>query len=70
MGWSCPFSELVPVMVVMLSLMRLVEIWGTLDRLVARMSPWLRPFGCTGLGDFAALQINLVNFAAPAFTFF
>ena len=56
---------LLPVMVVMLTLMRLVESWGALDWVVARMSPWLRPFGLTGMGVFAALQINLVSFAAP-----
>ena len=47
---------LLPVMVVMLSLMRLLEARGALDWLVARVSPLLRPFGLTGLGVFAALQ--------------
>ena len=59
---------LLPVMVVMLSLMRLLEARGALDRLVARISPLLRPFGLTGLGVFAALQINFVSFAAPMAT--
>ena len=59
---------LLPVMVVMLALMRLVENWGALDWLVARVAPWLRPFGLTGLGVFAALQVNLVSFAAPIAT--
>ncbi|HLN23709.1 MAG TPA: nucleoside recognition domain-containing protein [Patescibacteria group bacterium] len=59
------FFVLLPVMVVMLTLMRLAENWGALDWLVARVSPWLRPFGLTGLGVFAALQVNLVGFAAP-----
>jgi len=59
---------LLPVMVVMLSLMRLLEAWGLLDRLVAKLAPWLRPFGLTGLGVFAALQITLVSFAAPVAT--
>ncbi len=59
---------LLPVMVVMLSLMRLLEARRALDWLVARISPLLRPFGLTGLGVFAALQINFVSFAAPMAT--
>lgn len=59
---------LLPVMVVMLSLMRLLEARGVLDWLVARTAPALRPFGLTGLGVFAALQINFVSFAAPIAT--
>ena len=59
---------LLPVMVVMLSLMRILEARGALDWLVARVSPLLRPFGLTGLGVFAALQINFVSFAAPLAT--
>jgi spore maturation protein SpmB len=59
---------LLPVMVVMLSLMRLLEARGALDWLVARVAPALRPFGLTGLGVFAALQINFVSFAAPLAT--
>ena len=59
---------LLPVMVVMLSLMRLIEARGALDWLVARLAPALRPLGLTGLGVFAALQINFVSFAAPIAT--
>lgn len=59
---------LLPVMVVMLSLMRLLEARGVLDWLVARLAPVLKPFGLTGLGVFAALQINFVSFAAPMAT--
>ncbi|OAN42952.1 nucleoside recognition family protein [Paramagnetospirillum marisnigri] len=59
---------LLPVMVVMLAIMRLLEAWGVLDWLVARLAPALRPFGLTGLGVFAALQVALVNFAAPVAT--
>ena len=59
---------LLPVMVVMLSLMRLLEARGALDRVVALLAPLLRPFGLTGLGVFAALQINFVSFAAPMAT--
>ncbi|MEI6558745.1 MAG: nucleoside recognition domain-containing protein [Rhodospirillaceae bacterium] len=59
---------LLPVMVVMLSIMRLLEARGVLDWLVARLAPLLRPLGLTGLGVCAALQITLVNFAAPVAT--
>jgi len=59
---------LLPVMVVMLSMMRLLEARGVLDWLVPRIAPLLRPFGLTGLGVFAALQISFVSFAAPVAT--
>lgn len=59
---------LLPVMVVMLSLMRLLEAKGVLDKVVQVLAPVLRPFGLTGLGVFAALQINFVSFAAPMAT--
>ena len=59
---------LLPVMVVMLALMRLLEARGGLDWLVTRLAPLLKPFGLTGLGVFAALQINFVSFAAPMAT--
>jgi len=59
---------LLPVMVVMLSLMRLLEARGVLDWIVARIAPVLKPVGLTGLGVFAALQINFVSFAAPMAT--
>ncbi|MEY2633344.1 MAG: hypothetical protein RIR00_1998 [Pseudomonadota bacterium] len=59
---------LLPVMVVMLSLMRLLEARGVLDWLVRHLAPPLKPLGLTGLGVFAALQINFVSFAAPVAT--
>lgn len=59
---------LLPVMVVMLSLMRLLEARGVLDWLVSKLAPLLKPFGLTGLGVFAALQVNFVSFAAPMAT--
>ena len=62
------FFVLLPVMIVMLSLMRLLEARGVLDWLVTRLAPVLRPFGLTGLGVFAAVQINFVSFAAPLAT--
>jgi spore maturation protein SpmB len=62
------FFVLLPIMVVMLSLMRLLEARGVLDKLVAWLAPILRPAGLTGLSVFAALQINFVSFAAPVAT--
>ena len=59
---------MLPIMVVMLCIMRLAEARGWLDWLVDRLAPALRPFGLSGLGVLAALQINLVSFAAPVAT--
>lgn len=59
---------LLPVMVVMLTFMRMLEARGVLDWLVPRLAPLLRPLGLTGLGVFAAVQINFVSFAAPVAT--
>lgn len=59
---------LLPVMVVMLTLMRLLEARGILDRLVDAISPLLVPLGIPGLGVFALLQTILVSFAAPLAT--
>ena len=59
---------LLPVMVVMLSLMRLLEAKGILDWIVDRLAPLLRPLGIPGLGVFALLQVLLVSFAAPLAT--
>ena len=50
------FFILLPVMIVMISLMRLLEARGVLDWVVARLTPALRPLGLTGLGGFAALS--------------
>jgi len=59
---------LLPVMVVMLSLMRLLEARNLLDRLVAFIAPPLRTFGIPGLGVFALIQVLFVSFAAPLAT--
>lgn len=56
---------LIPVMVVMLIIMKYLEARGVLDRIVALLSPLLKPFGITGLGIFALIQLNFVSFAAP-----
>ena len=59
---------LLPVMVVMLSLMRLLEARNLLDRLVNFIAPALRPLGIPGLGVFAMIQVLFVSFAAPMAT--
>lgn len=56
---------LLPIMIVMLTMMRLLEAKGVLDRIVDRISPWLHPLGIPGLGVFALLQVLFVSFAAP-----
>ncbi len=67
-GVELALFVLLPVMVVMLSLMRLLEAKGILDRLVNLVAPLLRPFGLPGLGVFAMIQVLLVSFAAPMAT--
>lgn len=59
---------LLPVMVVMLSIMRLAEAAGLLDGLTRLLAPLLRPLGLTGLGIIALLQVSFVSFAAPVAT--
>lgn len=59
---------LLPVMIVMLTLMRLLEARGVLDWIVIRIAPLMRPLGLSGMGVFAAVQINFVSFAAPMAT--
>ena len=59
---------LLPIMIVMLTMMRLLEAKGILDRIVERVSPWLHPLGVPGLGVFALLQVLFVSFAAPVAT--
>jgi len=59
---------LLPIMIVMLTMMRLLEARGVLDRIVDLISPWLHPLGVPGLGVFALLQVLFVSFAAPVAT--
>ncbi|MCB1925385.1 MAG: nucleoside recognition domain-containing protein [Gammaproteobacteria bacterium] len=59
---------LLPIMIVMLTMMRLLEAKGVLDRIVALVTPALRPLGVPGLGVFALLQVLFVSFAAPVAT--
>lgn len=67
-GVELALFVLLPVMVVMLTLMRLLEARGILDRIVRWVSPFLLPLGIPGLGVFALLQVLLVSFAAPLAT--
>ncbi len=67
-GVELALFVLLPVMIVMLTLMRLLEARGILDWVVNKLSPILRPFGIPGLGIFAMIQILLVSFAAPVAT--
>jgi spore maturation protein SpmB len=67
-GVELALFVLLPVMVVMLTLMRLLEAKGILDRIVRWVSPLLLPLGIPGLGVFALLQILFVSFAAPLAT--
>jgi spore maturation protein SpmB len=56
---------LLPIMVVMMILVRLLEATGILDRIVALLAPVAKPFGLTGMGVLAMLQISFVSFVAP-----
>jgi spore maturation protein SpmB len=67
-GVELAFFVFLPVMVVMLTFMRLLEAKGVLDWITARLSPLLHPFGLPDLGIFALLQILFVSFAAPVAT--
>lgn len=56
---------LLPIMVVMMIAMRLLEAAGVLDTLLRILAPLARPFGLTGLGVLAMIQISFVSFVAP-----
>lgn len=59
---------LMPIMILMMILMRGLEATGILDRIVALLSPVVRPFGLTGLGVLAMIQVSFVSFVAPITT--
>ncbi len=67
-GIELALFVLLPVMIVMMTIMRLLEAWGILAAVVRFCSPLLKPFGIPGLGVFAMIQILLVSFAAPVAT--
>ncbi|WP_206610373.1 nucleoside recognition domain-containing protein [Croceibacterium ferulae] len=56
---------LLPIMVVLMIVMRILEVYGILDKLVTWLTPVTRPFGLPGLGAVALLQGSLVSFIAP-----
>ena len=60
---------LLPILVLMLGIMRLLEARGVLTWVAKIVSPPLRVLGVPALGVFAAIQVLLVSFAAPAATF-
>ena len=64
-GVELALFVLLPIMVVMLTFMRLLEAKGILDWIIQRTAPFLHPLGITGLGLFALIQILFVSFAAP-----
>lgn len=67
-GIELALFVLLPVMIVMLTFMRLLEARGVLDWIVKMITPVLRPFGIPGLGVFALFQTIFVSFAAPMAT--
>lgn len=56
---------LLPIMVAMMILMRLLEVHGALEKLIQYLAPVARPFGLTGLGILAMIQISFVSSFAP-----
>ncbi|MGB0682031.1 MAG: nucleoside recognition domain-containing protein [Magnetovibrionaceae bacterium] len=59
---------ILPVMIVMLSIMRLAEAFGLLDRLINLLAPLTRPLGLPGVGLLALIQNILVSAFAPLAT--
>src|SRR6516165_1291358 len=56
---------LLPIMVVMTILLRIFEVTGILGWVMRWAAPVATPFGLTGLGIVAMVQISLVSFVAP-----
>jgi len=67
-GVELAMFVLLPIMIVMLTIMRMLEAKGVLEWMVKRVSPMLAPFGLAGLGVFALLQTSFVGVAAPVAT--
>ncbi|EEG78485.1 nucleoside recognition domain-containing protein [Dethiobacter alkaliphilus] len=67
-GINLALYVLLPVMVIMMSFMKVLEEKGILGRVALKLSPILILFGLPGLGVFAILQVMFVNFAAPLST--
>ncbi|MCG8689241.1 MAG: hypothetical protein MI892_30495 [Desulfobacterales bacterium] len=60
---------LLPVMVIMMSFMRLLEAKGVVHFVAKVLAPVLNRFGVPGIGVFAALQLTFISFAAPLASF-
>lgn len=56
---------LLPITIVMTILLRFLEAYGIVDRVMSLFGPLLKPFGLNGLSAVALLQTGLVSFAAP-----
>lgn len=67
-GIELALFVILPIMLVMLTVIRLLERIGIMRVLVRGFEPILKPFGVPGLGVVAMLQTLLVNFAAPMST--
>lgn len=67
-GVELALFVLLPIMIVMLTLMRILEARGILDWIVKRATPIVRVFGIPGLGLFALIQVLFVGVAAPLAT--
>lgn len=59
---------LLPIMVVMLSFMKLLDAKGVLSWVANKLAPVSRIFGIPGLGIFAMLKLLFVSFVAPVAT--
>lgn len=59
---------LLPIMIVMLSLMKLLDAKGLLTKLTNVLAPLTQKVGVPGLGVFAGLKLSFVSFAAPIAT--
>lgn len=67
-GVELALFVLLPIMIVMLTFMRILEARGILDWIVKRATPVVRLFGIPGLGLFALIQVVFVGVAAPLAT--
>jgi spore maturation protein SpmB len=59
---------LLPIMVLIMTAMRALEASGALNKIVPFLTPVVRPFGLTGLGVLAMIQISFISFVAPITT--
>ncbi|MFW1676840.1 hypothetical protein ACFVYJ_03550 [Pontibacter sp. JAM-7] len=67
-GLDMALYILLPIMVIMLSLMKLLDAKGILSWVSNKLAPVSRIFGVPGLGIFAMLKLLFVSFAGPIAT--